>query len=83
MPELLAGLSKWEKNLPDDPTQRPFARLERGPDGKYNDDDLVKIMQAAIEDVSGKLDCLPHFHFAPDFSRLFRRSQCSQVPSIH
>lgn len=35
--------------------QRPFARLQRGQDGKFNDDDLVRIMQGAIEDVAGKI----------------------------
>ena len=82
--ELLAGLSKWEHSLPDDPTQRPFAHLERGPDGKFNDDDLVKIMQTGIEDLAGKLDSThAALHFVSDLSRLFRRSQCSEVPSIH
>jgi hypothetical protein len=34
--------------------KRPFAHLQRGQDGKYSDDDLARIMQAAIEDVAGK-----------------------------
>lgn len=54
-PELMAGLSKWEKEMPDDPMKRPFAHLQRGEDGNYNDDDLVRIMQAGIEDVAGKI----------------------------
>jgi Ca2+-binding EF-hand superfamily protein len=53
-PELLAGLSKWERNLSEDPMKRPFAHLQRGQDGKYSDDDLVRIMQAGIEDVAGE-----------------------------
>ncbi len=53
-PELMAGLSKWEKDMSDDPMKRPFAHLRRGEDGKYNDDDLVRIMQAGIEDVAGE-----------------------------
>lgn len=56
-PELLAGLSKWEKNLPEDPIQRPFAHLRRGQDGRFNDDDLARIMQAGIEDVAGEIRC--------------------------
>lgn len=36
------------------PQERPFAKLERGPDGKFNDDDLVKIITEGIEDCSGK-----------------------------
>lgn len=54
-PELMAGLSKWDKEMSDDPMKRPFAHLRRGEDGKYNDDDLVRIMQAAIEDVAGEI----------------------------
>lgn len=58
-PELLAGLSKWEKNLSEDPMQRPFAHLQRGQDGKFSDDDLVRIMQAGIEDVAGEIFLTP------------------------
>lgn len=53
MQELLRGLSKWEHDLAKDPSQRPFAHLERGADGKYSDDDLVKIMTESIEDTAG------------------------------
>lgn len=52
--ELLAGLGKWEHELPKDPQQRPFAHLQRGADGKYSDDDLVKIITEGIEDTAGK-----------------------------
>jgi linoleate 10R-lipoxygenase len=58
-PELLTGLSKWEKNLPADPMKRPFAHLQRGQDGKFPDDDLVRIMQTAIEDVAGEITSRP------------------------
>ena len=51
--ELLMGLSKWEKEMPKDPQQRPFAHLKRGSDGKYKDEDLVNIMKAGIESVAG------------------------------
>jgi len=40
--------------MPDDPVQRPFAKLQRGPDGKYSDDNLVKIITEGIEDCSGE-----------------------------
>ena len=53
MQELLSGLSKWEHDLPKDPLERPFARLKRGADQRYNDDDLVKIMTESIEDPAG------------------------------
>lgn len=55
MHELLAGLSKWYHEMPKDPVQRPFAKLQRGPDGKFSDDDLVKIITEGIEDCSGRL----------------------------
>lgn len=54
MQELLVGLSRWEKGMPNDPQQRPFAGLERQADGKYSDDDLVKIITETIEDTAGK-----------------------------
>ena len=53
LPELLQGLSKWEQSLNKDPQQRPFANLQRGADGKFNDDELVEILTSSIEDVSG------------------------------
>ena len=36
-----------------DPHKRPFAKLERGSDGKFSDDDLVKILMEAVEDPAG------------------------------
>ena len=54
MQELLIGLSKWEKSLPRDPQQRPFADLKRGPDGKFNDDELVEILTSSVEDCAGR-----------------------------
>ncbi|KAI9884215.1 MAG: hypothetical protein M1823_004008 [Watsoniomyces obsoletus] len=53
MQELLMRLSQWEQNLPKDPQERPFAHLERQSDGKYRDDDLVKIIADGIEDTAG------------------------------
>lgn len=52
--ELLQGLGKWEHSLDKDPQKRPFAHLTRGADGKFNDDDLVKIMTESIEDPAGR-----------------------------
>ncbi len=51
--QLLGTLSAFEANLPNDPLQRPFAGLKRQPDGSINDDDLVPILTASIEDVAG------------------------------
>ena len=52
--ELLKGLAQWEHSLDKDPQKRPFAHLQRGSDGKFSDDDLVKIMAEAIEDPAGE-----------------------------
>lgn len=76
-PELLQGLGKWEASIPDDPMARQFAHIKRGPDGKFNDDDLVKILNDAIEQPAGPSalnksimkDSADHF-------RRFRSQQC-------
>ncbi|KAL8697104.1 MAG: hypothetical protein Q9224_002465, partial [Gallowayella concinna] len=52
-PELLQGLGKWEHGLDPDPQKRPFAKLQRGPDGKFPDEGLARILTESIEDVSG------------------------------
>lgn len=49
----MQGLSKYDTELPEDPQARPFADLKRGPDGKFNDDDLSKLFIAGVEQVSG------------------------------
>jgi linoleate 8R-lipoxygenase / 9,12-octadecadienoate 8-hydroperoxide 8R-isomerase len=51
--ELVVKLSQWENTLPADPQARCFSEIERDVDGKLNDDDLVDILQASIEDVAG------------------------------
>ncbi|KAL8871724.1 MAG: hypothetical protein Q9174_002501 [Haloplaca sp. 1 TL-2023] len=51
--ELLQGLGKWEAGLDPDPQKRPFAKLQRGPDGKLPDEGLVKILTESVEDVAG------------------------------
>lgn len=54
MVELLMGLHKYEQSIDKDPSKRTFANLERQADGTFKDDDLVKIMTSAVEDVAGK-----------------------------
>ncbi|KAK4186268.1 heme peroxidase [Podospora australis] len=51
--ELIMGFGKFEGMLPEDPLKRPFNKFERGPDGKFNDDDLVNCISDAIEDPAG------------------------------
>lgn len=55
MPELLMGLHKYETTMEKDPSKRTFAHLKRQDDGMFADDDLVKILEAAVDDVAGKL----------------------------
>ena len=54
--ELLKGLGQMEANMPKDPQKRPFNGLQRGADGKFNDDELVEIITSSIEDVAGQHD---------------------------
>ncbi|KAL8994260.1 MAG: hypothetical protein Q9169_005713 [Polycauliona sp. 2 TL-2023] len=51
--ELLQGLGKWEQGLDPDPQKRPFAKLQRGADGKYPDEGLARILTESVEDVAG------------------------------
>lgn len=79
--ELLQGLGKWEHSLDKDPQKRPFAKLQRDANGKFSDDDLVRILTESVEDVAGN-------YFGPLWLtlrrgltgiRLFRRKQYPQV----
>lgn len=54
--ELLMGLGKYEKNLDPDPAKRTFAHLKRQEDGTFKDEELVELLNNAIEDVASKLD---------------------------
>ncbi|TVY26923.1 Psi-producing oxygenase A [Lachnellula hyalina] len=53
VPELLSALRVMEKDIPEDPLQRPFAGLNRNADGSLDDDALVEIVQSSVEDVAG------------------------------
>jgi prostaglandin-endoperoxide synthase 1/linoleate 10R-lipoxygenase len=53
VPELIAGFAKFEKLVPDDPGDRTFGDYERGPDGKYDDNDLVDCISSAVEECAG------------------------------
>lgn len=54
MHELLVGLGKLEASLPEDPLLRDFDGLKRDSEGKFDDDDLVRILTDSIEDLAGK-----------------------------
>ncbi|KAK7949013.1 fatty acid oxygenase [Apiospora aurea] len=51
--EILAALARWETAIPDDPQLRTFEDLQRGSNGTFNDDDLVKILTDSVEDLAG------------------------------
>ncbi|KAL2062890.1 hypothetical protein VTL71DRAFT_5962 [Oculimacula yallundae] len=51
--QLLGALRTMEAKTPENPVERDFAGLKRGPDGTFNDDDLVEILESSIEDVAG------------------------------
>lgn len=52
--ELLMGLGGFEKNLDPDPSKRTFYNLKRQEDGTFKDDELVNILNNAIEDVASE-----------------------------
>ena len=56
--ELWQGMMKYERMIPKDPSAREFANLKRGPDGKFKDEDLVKILNESMQDPAGKLQSL-------------------------
>ncbi|PGH34606.1 prostaglandin-endoperoxide synthase 2 [[Emmonsia] crescens] len=53
MPELMAGMGKWKRSLPEDPSKRSFSNLERQADGRFRDEDLARIMTETTEEVAG------------------------------
>ena len=53
MPEMLAGLSKWRAEMPEDPFERDFHGLMRDEDGKFSDDELVDLICDSVEDCAG------------------------------
>ncbi|EFE40287.1 hypothetical protein TRV_04981 [Trichophyton verrucosum HKI 0517] len=53
MEEFLRNLGKFSSNLPDDPQERGLGHLKRGPDGLFNDDELVQMLTEGIEDCAG------------------------------
>jgi linoleate 10R-lipoxygenase len=53
IPDLLGGLKKWQTEMPEDPADRTFAGLARNADGRFSDEDLVRIMSDATEQVAG------------------------------
>lgn len=52
--EMIMAFQAWETALPEDPQQRgSVPGLTRGADGAFDDDELVDILKAGIEDTAG------------------------------
>ncbi|KAK0718667.1 linoleate diol synthase [Lasiosphaeria miniovina] len=51
--ELGQALLEFEQRTPKDPSVRTFGGLTRGADGKFKDDDLVRILKEAMDDPAG------------------------------
>ncbi|KAK2798076.1 hypothetical protein FQN51_007895 [Onygenales sp. PD_10] len=49
----MAAIGRFEAMIPKDPSQRNFGGIKRGENGKFNDEDLVKILKESIEDPAG------------------------------
>lgn len=51
--ELGKALLDFEQSVPKDPSQRTFGGLERQSDGRFKDEDLVRVLKEAMEDPAG------------------------------
>ena len=51
--ELIDGLLKFESNIPKQPEKRTFAGLKRNAEGYFDDQEMVDILKASIEDPAG------------------------------
>ncbi|KAF4508626.1 hypothetical protein G6O67_004977 [Ophiocordyceps sinensis] len=50
---LMGGLKKFVMSIPPNPAHRTFGGFSRGPDGRFNDDDLAGCIATAIEQPGG------------------------------
>lgn len=50
---LMVAVKKFEATVPADPAQREFGGMRRGPDGRFDDDELVERLATAIEQPGG------------------------------
>jgi linoleate 10R-lipoxygenase len=51
--ELGMALRDFEKTISPDPSQRTFAGLERQSNGRFKDEDLVRVLKEAMDDPAG------------------------------
>jgi len=52
--DFLAGLQRWFKDVPEDPAKWTFGGLTREKDGRFQDSDLIGLLQKGTENVAGK-----------------------------
>ena len=50
---LIMAMRNFEASVPDEPSERTFNGFQRGPDGRFNDDELVDALATAIEQPGG------------------------------
>jgi cytochrome P450 len=50
---MMRALKAFEATVADEPSERTFGGFKRGPDGKFNDDELVEALATAIEQPGG------------------------------
>ncbi|KAG6315855.1 hypothetical protein E4U44_001059 [Claviceps purpurea] len=50
---LIGAIKKYEVSVSKDPAERTFGGFTRGPDGSFNDDDLVNCISTAVEQPGG------------------------------
>ncbi|KAL6853115.1 hypothetical protein ACO1O0_007668 [Amphichorda felina] len=53
MRALITALKKFEATIPEDPAERTFNGFQRGPDGRFDDDELMDALATAIEQPGG------------------------------
>ncbi|KAK7937986.1 heme peroxidase [Apiospora aurea] len=51
--DMMMGFMKFEKSIPDEPSERTFGGFKRGANGFFDDNDLVECIASAIEDCAG------------------------------
>ncbi|KAI0891686.1 linoleate diol synthase [Annulohypoxylon nitens] len=51
--DMIRGFAMFDQKIATDPGERVFGGFKRGPDGKFEDDDLVGCICDAIEDCAG------------------------------
>ncbi len=53
VPAFTQGLRKWEQSVNADPGKSVFGKLERQANGRFQDAELVRLLQESTEDVAG------------------------------